>query len=129
MGISDEFRGYGAKLKNIYWSVSAENDKGELILSLWSHYFEKANGKTIRYTDNASRWSGPGNKEFRNRMDKAYKTSQNIRVVIATTNNEVAVNSGSDASKLKNSFHARKNWVGKVILWDGENFQIEFTAQ
>lgn len=129
MGVSDEFRKYGAKLKNVNWSVSAENDKGELVVSLWAHYFEKANGKTIKYVDRVSRWSGHGNTEFRERIDKAFKSSQTVRVVIAKTNNVDAVNRGEDASKLKNSFHSRESWIGKVILWDGDNFQIEFAEQ
>lgn len=52
-----------------------------------------------------------------------------IRAVIARTNDESAVNHGQDASKLKNTFHARTDWIGQILLWDGNNFEIEFTKE
>jgi len=39
---------------------------------------------------------------------------------------EKAVEAGQDASKLKNTFLIKKDWIGKVTLWDGENYEIEF---
>ena len=125
--LTEAFAKYGATLKNVNWSVSAENDKGELVLSLWQQFFKAPVGNTIRYVDKVSRWSGNGNKEFRERLDKAHASSQPIRAVIARTNNEAAVASGQDASKLKNTFSVRENWLGKLALWDGDNFEIEFT--
>ena len=129
MGINDAFRKYGAKLKNAYWSVSAENDSGELVVSLWTHFFLKPEGNKIKYVDKVSRWSGAGNNEFRERIDKAFKTDQAVRAVIARTDNEEGVKNGEDASKFKNTFSIKKDWVGKVILWDGDDFEIEFIDQ
>ena len=128
MGISDEFAKYKANLKNVNWSVSAENPEGELVVSLWDQFFEKPFGGKIKYVDRVTRWSGHGNTEFRTRIDKAFKTAQVVRVVIARTENEVAVRSGEDASKYKNTFHAREDWHGMVSLWDGDNFEIEFRS-
>lgn len=51
MGITEAFRCFGAKLKNINWSVSAENENGELVVSLWKHNFIENLDKTIRYRD------------------------------------------------------------------------------
>jgi hypothetical protein len=129
MGISDEFRKYGAKLKNTFWSVSAENDKGELVVSLWHQYFEKPVGKTIKYIDRVSRWSGNGNIEFRERIEKAYNSKQVVRAVIARTDNEMGVEKGEDASNFKNTFHSREDWIGQVTHWDGDNFHILFTSE
>ena len=129
MQISDAFAQYGAKLKNVQWSVSAENAEEELVVSLWKHKFEKAIGKSIKYVDTVSRWSGHGNKEFRERIDKAYLEKQAVRVIIARTNDEEAVNDGKDASKLSNTFHVRPDWAGTVTLWDGDNFEIEFRQE
>lgn len=39
MGIKECFARYGAKLKNVNWSVSAENLRGELVVSLWNQFF------------------------------------------------------------------------------------------
>lgn len=129
MGIKDCFAKYGAKLKNVNWSVSAENPKGELVVSLWNQFFTPPdNGKT-KYIDNVTRWSGHGNAEFRERIQKAYEINQSVRVVIARTNDEEAIRRGDDASKLKNQFHVREDWIGKVTLWDGDNFEIEFSSE
>ena len=49
-------------------------------------------------------------------------------MVIARTDDEEAIRRGEDASKLKNKFHVREDWAGKVTEWDGDNFEIEFSA-
>jgi hypothetical protein len=126
MTLSEAFAFYKAKLKNRNWSVSAENADGELVLSLWSHHFS-AIGNIIRYVDKVSRWAGPGNKEFRERIEKAYSSGQTVRAVIARTNDESAVETGKDTSKLKKTFSVKKDWFGKVVVWDGDSFEIEFT--
>ena len=126
MNRSEAFAKYGATLKNFVWSVAAENEKGELVLSLWKHYFQKPSDGKIVYVDRATRWSGNGNTEFRSYLDAAFPSGQTIRAVIGRTSDEQAVSSGEDASKLKNTFHSRTDWIGKVILWDGDNFEIEF---
>jgi len=129
MKISEAFAKYGAKLNNVNWSVSAENEAGELILSLWQHYFERSEGNTIKYIDRVSRWSGNGNAEFRKRIEKAFQTNQDVRCVISKTDDKAAVDRGDDASKSKNTFHIKENWFGKVSLWDGDNFEIKFVIK
>jgi len=80
MNRTDAFSKYGARLRNFVWSVAAENNEGELVLSLWKHYFKPGKG-IITYVDHVSRWSGPGNTEFRIYLDSAYKQGQIIRAV------------------------------------------------
>ncbi len=126
MTLTEAFAFYKAKLKNKNWFVSAENADGELVLSLWSHHFSAA-GNTIHYVDKVSRWTGPGNKEFRERIEKGYASGQTVRAVIARTNDESAVETGNYASKVKNTFSVKKDWFGKVVVWDGDSFEIEFT--
>lgn len=129
MLLSEAFARYGAKLKNVNWSVSAENSDGELVVSLWKHHFLKPKNNTISYQDRVSRWSGHGNKEFRERIEKAYNQKQVIRVVIVRTNDVAVVENGGDASNLINEFYIKDNWYGNVTLWDGDNFEIEFTPK
>jgi hypothetical protein len=129
MGIKDCFSKYDAKLKNVNWSVSAENPQGELVVSLWNQFFTPPNGGKTIYIDKVTRWSGHGNTEFRERIQTAYETEQPVRVVIGRTNDEEAIRRGNDASKLKNQFHVREDWVGKVTLWNGDDFEIEFSAE
>ena len=132
MRISEAFATHGASLTNVNWSVSAENGAGELILSLWQHYFKKPEGNetnyVIKYVDHVSRWEGHGNTEFRIRIEKAFKTNQIVRAVIAKTDNRAAVDCGKDASQLNNTYHVREDWSGTVTLWDGDNFEINFVG-
>jgi len=30
---------------------------------------------------------------------------------------------------MKNRFHVREDWIGKVIRWGGDNFEIEFISE
>lgn len=129
MLLSEAFARYGCKLNNVNWSVSAFNDKNELVVSLWEQYFDKADHGSITYKDRVSRWSGHGNKEFIKNLNKAVDGESGIRVVIAKTNKPDIVESGGDASKLKNTFSIKPNWLGKVEVWDGDDFQIKFTPQ
>ena len=122
----EAFARYNAKLKNPQWSVCAETPKGELVVSLWHHHFLKARGNTIRCVDKASRWSGPGNAEFKRNLDKAFGSAQIVRAVIARTDDTAAVERGEDASKLKKTFSVKEDWFGRVVVWDGENYEIEF---
>ena len=120
------FSRYGAKLRNPQWSVCAQNDLGELVVSLWQHHFQRAVGSTIRCVGKASRWSGPGNAEFRNHMDEAFDSGRPVRVVIVSTKDIAAVERGEDASKLRNRFSVREDWFGKVVGWDGDTYGIVF---
>ena len=49
-----------------------------------------------------------------------------IRAVIAYTENPKEVEAGQDASKFKSTYSVRKNWVGTLELWDGNNYEIKF---
>lgn len=129
MGIQSCFAEYGAILKNVNWSVSSFNDKGELVVSLWNQFFKKTAPRKLTYIDRTSRWSGNGNTEFIKNLDKGFSENVIVRVVIARTDDEDAVRDGKDASKLKNKFHTRSDWKGKITVWDGDNFEIEFEPE
>jgi hypothetical protein len=129
MLISEAFSKYGCTLKNVNWSVSAFNNKNELVLSLWDQYFEKIGQGSLTYIDQASRWNGHGNKEFISNLNKAIENKSNVRAVIAKTDKPDAVANGGDASKLKNTFSVKPNWLGAIEVWDGDNFQIKFTPE
>lgn len=126
---SEAFAKYGAKLKNLYWSVSAQSSDGALVISCWKHRFSKPQGNTITYKDYVERWSGPGNQELRANLDKALETKQRIRAVIARTSDVESVENGGDASHMVNEFHVREDWIGELLLWDGNNFEIKFVRQ
>ena len=51
MLISETFANSGARQNNIQRSVSAVNESGELVLSLWDQFFEKRSKGTMTYVD------------------------------------------------------------------------------
>lgn len=126
MLISEAFKAYGATLNNIQWSVSAFNDQYELVVSLWDHLFETRAKGTITYVDKVSRWSGLGNDAFRKHLPLAYEENRVVRAVIVKTKKTSVIDAGGSGANLGNTFSIKKDWVGKVILWDGDNFEIEF---
>ena len=132
MLISEAFLKFKAKQKNVNWSVSSFNTDNELVLSLWEQYFnttENNGSKTQTYIESASRWGGNGNREFIANMDLAKQKNSIIRAIIAKTNHPEIVESGGDASKLINTFSPKLDWVGEIKVWDGDNFEIEFSRE
>jgi hypothetical protein len=128
MTLEEAFARYNVKLKNPRYSVSGGNGDGELALCLWEHHFGKRNGNRIQCQDNAARWGGHGNAEFRRAVDHAFRTGQVIRAVIAKASkkNQETIERGDDASKIKKTFSVKPDWFGKVLEWDGEGYVIEF---
>lgn len=129
MLISEAFASFKAKQNNIQWSVSAINGSDELIVSLWDQFFEKRSKNTMTYVDKVSRWSGAGNNEFIRNLDHAKNNKLNVRAIIAKSKHPDVVAEGKAASNLGNTFHPKADWLGEIILWDGDNFEIEFKQE
>lgn len=127
IALADAFGKYGAVLRNVQWSVSAWAPDGSLVVSLWAHHYRAGPGKSAEYSDRVSRWSGPGNEEFRRNLAKAHKQKSPIRLVIAQTEETAHVESGADASKVKKSFHVREDLIGQVVEYDGDTYVIRFS--
>jgi len=126
MNKTESFKRLGASPKNTFWSVSAFNEKNELVLSLWQPFFKTENGCAV-YVDSISRWSGPGNKEFRENFLTALELNRPIRAVIARTSDIDGVRRGEDASKFNNTFSPKLDWIGSITSWDGDKFEITFS--
>lgn len=130
LGISDAFRRYGARLRNVNWSVSAWTDDGALVVSLWSHHHLKdyAPG-VLAFGDRFDRWSGPGNTEFRVNVTRAFETDAEVRLVLARALEPDRVQGGEDGSKIPKTFAVREDLVGKVAKVSGPSYVIEFRAR
>lgn len=129
MRISEAFNSFKAKQTNVQWSVSAINTENELVLSLWEHFFEKRNKGSMTYVDHASRWSGPGNSEFRKHFQYAYDNGIKIRAIIAKSMKPDVVIGGGSGSNLGNTFHPKPKWIGEITKWDGNKFEIQFVQE
>ena len=128
LGFAEAFAKYGAKLKNVNWSVCAEAKDGSLVVSLWQHHIKKE-GNALVCKDTMQRWSGPGKNELRECLTLAMKTNQAISLVIATTPTPELVDAGNDASKIQKSFSVRSDLIGKVTLLEHEAFAISITKR
>jgi len=126
-GFAESFAQFGAELRNVQWAVSAEGKDGDLVISLWWHYFSPPKDGTNRYTDTLSRFAGPGNNLLRQHITQAYESGQRIRAVVVRTDETNLVDSGTDASKIKKSFSPKKNWEGRVVEFNGDRYIIEFS--
>ena len=128
MLITEAFNSFNATQKNIQWSVSAINTDNELVLSLWEHFFEKRSKGSMTYVDQASRWSGAGNNEFRKLFQHAYDNKLAVRAIIAKSKQPDVITGGGAGANLGNTFHPKPTWFGTIKNWDGDHFEIEFIA-
>jgi hypothetical protein len=128
LGIKTAFARYGAALRNVQWSVSSWTPKGELVVSMWEHHRRKDSpAGTLVFEDSVNRWQGPGNKEFRENLDKAFAMGVAVRLVIVRTLDVAHIEAGKDASKVKKDFFPKEEVVGKVTEWDQDRYAITFT--
>jgi hypothetical protein len=129
LGFAEAFAEYGAKLRNVQWSVCADAPDGALVVSLWQHHFDPPKDGAITCRGSFARWSGPGNAEFREKVETAFSTKQPIKVVIAHTTETDEVESGADASTLKKWFSIKKDWIGRVASIAEDEYVFEFTRR
>jgi hypothetical protein len=127
LGFAEAFARYGAKLRNVQWSVCAVSSKGELVVSLWEELFDKkAIDGALHYRDTFSRWSGPGNNELRQAVAEALSSQQRVRAVIAHAKEPGGLESGVAGSHIKKTFSIRDDLIGTVQSIDGDDFVFRF---
>jgi hypothetical protein len=127
LSFSDAFRAFGAALTNPQWAYSSIAADGSMVISCWSHKLKLAN-RVLIYTDRLSRWhlNPPGKNLLTQHLRKAHDERLDVKLVIATTDRPEVVERGEEAASLKKTFHIKENVVGKVAVFDGDNFVIEF---
>lgn len=126
LGIQEAFARYGAKLRNIQWSVSAWATDESLVVSQWAHHYRKGPSGSAEYVDSLDRWRGPGNLEFRENVAKAFAEGKEVRLVVASTLETEHVEAGRDAGKIKKDFDPRVDLVGKVAELNGNHCVFRF---
>ena len=122
------FASYGAKLRNTRWACSAIASDGALVISCWRHYLRSDVDGPRRYEDHLSRWVGnhQGRNLLATHLKKASEDNLPVRLVVATLDDPMEPTDG-DASILPKTFSIEKNLVGKVVVFDGDSFVIEFS--
>jgi hypothetical protein len=127
LSFTDAFRAFGATLANPQWAYSSIARDGTLVISCWSHKLSYAN-RVLTYNDQLSRWhlNSPGKNLLAQHLSHAWNARLDVRLVIATTDQPDVVDRGEEAASIKKTFHIKDNAVGKITLFDGDNFSIEF---
>jgi hypothetical protein len=127
LSYTEAFHAYGARLANPMWAYSAIAEDGAVVMSCWAHKLKPRAG-TLVYKDHLSRWKpNPSGKNLLiEHLTRAREQELPVRLVIATTDQPDVVDRGEDASTIKKTFHIREDVVGKVTLFDGDNFVLEF---
>lgn len=127
-GFVEAFATFNAKPTNAMWACSAISADGVLVVSCWSHLFQKGGPGALHYVDRLSRWTGNvrGNNLMREHLEKAKAEGLTIRMVVATAKDPSQVEKVGDASTIKKTFHAKEDLIGRLLSFDGDNFVIEF---
>jgi hypothetical protein len=122
------FAKYGAKLTNTRWAYSAIAEDGSLVFSCWEHLLKPEPRGVLRYEDRLSRWSKNrlGKKLLRDHLKHAFDNDLPVRLVIASAKNLAPSVAGKKADSVEKTFYTQDDVVGKVIVFDGDNFVIDY---
>lgn len=134
--LTQAFAKYGAKIRNPRNVYSAIAEDGSLVISCWFHYFSRPEDEDValRYSDRLSRMRGkggklPGKNLLKEHLEQAFREELVVRPVIATTPETDVVDAGQDSSSLPKTFHLKETHIGKVVVFDGDAFRIDFTRK
>lgn len=127
MAFVESFRAFNAKLANPQWAYSAKTSDGALVLSCWSHRL-KLQGDVLRYEDYLSRWNvnAPGKNLLIEHLREGLEKQLTVHLVVATAEDPAVIDRGETATGMRNTFHPKPEVVGRVVLFDGENFAVDF---
>ena len=124
-GIVESFKRYGATLKNHVWAVSAIAPDGGVVISCWGDKRLTHSKGVMRYQDSISDWSANnpnGSKLLREHLEQAIRDSLPVHLVIATP-------AAAGSTTIADHFHERTDVVGKVVQFDGNQFNLEFSRR
>jgi putative restriction endonuclease len=126
--LTGEFSKYGAKPVNPRWACSAIAKDGSMVFSGWNHDLKPFRDGRLRYTGHLSGWGGNkhGNNLLRRHLQQAIDENLPVRLVVATAENPEAIRNCTDASVFRKTFAAREEVKGKVVMFNGDKFIIEF---
>ena len=127
MAFVESFRAFNAELANPQWAYSAIAADGSIVLSCWAHRLKLQAG-VLRYEDYFSRWNvnAPGKNLLKAHLRQALEMGTTVRLVVATAEDPTVIDRGETATGMRNTFHPKPEVVGKVVLFDEENFVVEF---
>ena len=112
--------------------MSAFGEGGCLVLSLWQDLLKRGpeNG-TLEYRDTLSKWKGNyiGRTELQAHLSSAKASGVPVKIVIAhpaTLADAALVGNVADESTINKTFSVRKDLVGSLEVFDGDELRIVF---
>lgn len=82
----------------------------------------------MEFSGSLDRWSGHGNKEFRENLCEASEAKSKMRLVIVRTDETARIESGEDASNIKKSYFTRQDLIGQIIELGDIEYAFQFRA-
>lgn len=127
MAYVESFRAFNAELVNPQWAYSAKTADGSLVMSCWAHRLKLVTG-VLRYEDYLSRWNinAPGKNLLKAHLHEGFENQLPVHLVVATAEDPTVIDRGETATGMRNSFHPKPDVIGRVVLFDGEDFALEF---
>ena len=121
LNLADAFSKFGATVANKLRGLSAIAEDGAMVLRCSSPYFGRPGRGVLRYEDKLSRDAedARGKALLSQHLTLARDGELPIRMVV--------VSAAPAKGKGTRTIHVREDLVGKVTLFDGDHFIVDFT--
>ncbi len=124
MTLTTAFGRFGAKPSSSHSARSAMAADGALVLNCSSARFVHPAQGVLRYEDRLSR--EPSNRGATERLSQHLTLARDgalpVRRVVSTIG-------GTDSGSAVRSIHIRPDLVGRVVIFDGDNYAIDFVRR
>jgi hypothetical protein len=122
LNLIDAYAKFGAKPANRLRALSAVADDGAIVLSCATPQFVRPARGILRYEDRLSREAddATGKALLGEHLTRARDENLAVRMVVVSS-------ATGTTGKSSRSFHVREDLVGKVTLFDGDHFIVDFT--
>jgi hypothetical protein len=122
LNLVDAYAKFGAKPENRLHGLSAIASDGTMVLSCTPPYFLRPGRGVLRYEDRLSREADESASKtlLGQHLTRARDENLVVRMVVLT-------NLTPPGGKPSRTIHVREDLVGKVTLFDGDHFIVDFT--
>jgi hypothetical protein len=122
LNLIDAYAKFGAKPENRLRALSAIASDGAMVLSCTTPQFVRPARGILRYEDRLSRDADDANGKalLGEHLTRARDEQLPVRMVVVSSTT-------GNTGKSTRSFHVREDLVGKVTLFDGDHFIVDFT--
>jgi hypothetical protein len=122
VNLIDAYAKFGAKPENRLRALSAIASDGAMVLSCTTPQFVRPGRGILRYEDRLSRETNDatGKELLGQHLTRARDEQLPVRMVVVSSTT-------GNTGKSTRSFHVREDLVGKVTLFDGDHFIVDFT--